>query len=302
MILELKMALLAEEGSQSHLWWAWRDVLGVVDCSDMPEWTHIQLTAGAFYGFTAHNVAGNVKGESRAPTTRMSRFLLTVMCVSTGSLSTRLYTDLHPSPQTEVSKMYMDTRWSRWNNLWFFSHRSFSIAQVPWTTSQTGTITSLAQECSFPRGQLIHPAHLHCLMLYGGPWEPLSSLLGERVLEPALFSAFWNTWRVFYSLMKICAQGSYGLWSCVEWVMSSTVLACWLSSWRVRENFSQVFFWNWIALFNKREKKKFSFWWKKCKKFQELANKKIILSSVSHWRRLSKYNLSPWSLCNLQTS
>ena len=134
--------------------------------------------------------------------------LLTAMCVSAGALSTRLCADLPPSPQTEVSKMDVDTGWAKGANLQFFSHHSFCIAQVRWATSQTGTITSLVQECSFPRGQLIHPARLHHLRQYGVPREPLSSLLGERFLEPALFSALQNTRCVFYSLMKICAQGS----------------------------------------------------------------------------------------------
>lgn len=84
-------------------------------------------------------------------------------------------------------KMDMDTSWARPASLPFFSHHGFCIAQVHRATSQTGTITSLVQECSFPRDQLIHPARLQRLMRYGGPQEPLSSLLGEWFLEPAPF-------------------------------------------------------------------------------------------------------------------
>lgn len=59
--------------------------------------------------------------------------------------------------------------WARGASLWFFSYHDFCIAQVHWATSQTGTITFLAQEISFPRGQLIHTARLHCLTQYGCP-------------------------------------------------------------------------------------------------------------------------------------
>lgn len=164
MILGWKMALFAEEESQSHLWWAWWDVLGVVDCSGTPELTHIQLTSRTCDEFTAHNMAGDMKGGSRAPTTCVSWFLLTVMWVPSGSLSTRLCTHLPSSLQTEVSETGVDTSWARGASLWFFSHYGFCMDQVCWAPSQTSTITSLAQESSFPRGQLLHPPHLHHLM------------------------------------------------------------------------------------------------------------------------------------------
>ena len=88
-------------------------MLGAVYCSDMPEWTHIDLTSRTFDRFGAHSMGRSTKGDGRAPIASVPWLLLTAVCVAAGASKTRLCTDLPPGPQTNVSKMDMDTSWAR---------------------------------------------------------------------------------------------------------------------------------------------------------------------------------------------
>lgn len=78
-------------------------LMGLVGCarSDMPERTQLQLTSRVHDGITAYNGVVKMKGDSRAPPTLVSWFLLTVMCMSIGS---KLCANLLPSPKPRCSR------------------------------------------------------------------------------------------------------------------------------------------------------------------------------------------------------
>lgn len=123
-----------------------------------------------------------------------------------------------------------------------------------------------------------------------GSWsQPLFQL---SKMHGVYFTALW---RFVHRTLNVC-----------EVVCSESCLllglACWLSFWTVKGRNSPrfslelnipSFFFFFMCLY---------FWPKKSAKSFKSWKEKIILSSLRHWHRLSKHNLSLWSPCNLQMS